>query len=172
PSRSPPRAPSARPRRTPPAPSVRAYPAPRSDAPPDRYPEPRCSSHSPSAYLIAPTAYAGGPMTARARLVSIAALMLLAPIMLVVGVWIGGHPEDLPGFARRTFVAGHNTRVVNEALQRMAQDYYRPLTESQLANASISGAVASLNDRFSHYLSPAEYHSFGQPASFSGIGVE
>jgi len=111
-------------------------------------------------------------MTARARLVSIAALMLLAPIMLVVGVWIGGHPEDLPGFARRTFVAGHNTRVVNEALQRMAQDYYRPLTESQLANASISGAVASLNDRFSHYLSPAEYHSFGQPASFSGIGVE
>ncbi len=111
-------------------------------------------------------------MTARARLVSIAALMLLAPIMLVVGVWIGGHPEDLPGFARRTFVAAHNTRVVNEALQRMSQDYYRPLTESQLANASISGAVASLGDRFSHYLGPAEYHSFGQPASFSGIGVE
>ncbi len=111
-------------------------------------------------------------MTTRARLVSIAALMLLAPIMLVVGVWIGGHPEDLPGFARRTFVAAHNTRVVNEALQRMTQDYYRPLTESQLANASISGAVASLGDRFSHYLSPAEYRSFGQPASFSGIGVE
>lgn len=111
-------------------------------------------------------------MSARARLVSIAAPMLLVPIMLVAGIWIGGHPEDLPGFARRIFVAGHNTRVVNEALQRMTRDYYRPLTESQLANASIAGAVASLDDRFSHYLSPAEYHNFGQPASFSGIGVE
>ena len=111
-------------------------------------------------------------MTARARQSLIVALALLAPVLLIAGVWVGGHPEDLPGFARRVFVAGHNTRVVNEALQRMTQDYYRPLAESQLANASIAGAVASLGDRFSHYLSPAEYHDFGQPASFSGIGVE
>jgi carboxyl-terminal processing protease len=102
----------------------------------------------------------------------IAALGLALPLLLVLGIWLGGHPEDLPGFARNAFVAGHNTRVVNEALERMTRDYYRPLSESQLASASIAGAVASLGDRFSHYLTSAEYHDFGEPASFTGIGVE
>ncbi len=111
-------------------------------------------------------------MTPRVRPLLLVALVLLGPLLLLAGIWIGGHPEDLPGFARPVFIAGRNTRVVSEALQRMTRDYYRPLSEQQLANASIAGAVASLDDRFSHYLSPAEYHSFGQPASFSGIGVE
>jgi carboxyl-terminal processing protease len=111
-------------------------------------------------------------MTARVRHSAILALALLAPLLLIGGIWLGGHPEDLPRFARPVFVADHNTRVVNEALHRIAQDYYRPLSEAQLANASIAGAVGSLGDRFSHYLSPSEVHSFGEPASFSGIGVE
>ncbi|HVR06293.1 MAG TPA: S41 family peptidase [Solirubrobacteraceae bacterium] len=102
----------------------------------------------------------------------IAALALLLPILLVAGIWIGGHPEDLPGFARRVFVAGNGTRVVNEALTRISHDYYRPVSEAELANASLSGAVASLHDRFSHYLAPAEANGFAKPASFSGIGVE
>jgi carboxyl-terminal processing protease len=108
----------------------------------------------------------------RHRQLTIALLGLALPILLVLGIWLGGHPEDLPGFARSAFVANHETLVVNEALERMKKDYYRPLSEAQLASASIAGAVASLGDRFSHYLSPAEYHSFGEPASFSGIGVE
>ncbi|HEY3758420.1 MAG TPA: S41 family peptidase [Solirubrobacteraceae bacterium] len=111
-------------------------------------------------------------MTPRRRQLSIALLGLALPVLLILGIWLGGHPEDLPGFARGAFVASHDTLVVNEALGRMTKDYYRPLSEGQLANASIAGAVASLGDRFSHYLSPAEYHSFGEPASFSGIGVE
>jgi carboxyl-terminal processing protease len=111
-------------------------------------------------------------VTSRPRQLTIALLGLALPVLLVFGIWLGGHPEDLPGFARGAFVADHDTRVVNEALGRMTKDYYRPLSEAQLANASIAGAVASLGDRFSHYLNPAEYHSFGEPASFSGIGVE
>ncbi len=112
-------------------------------------------------------------MTALLRQVLTAALLALVLIaLLVAGVWLGGHPEDLPGFARRTLVADNDTRVVNEALGRMTHDYYRPLSESSLASAAISGAVGSLDDRFSHYLDPAEYHSFVEPASFTGIGVE
>ncbi len=111
-------------------------------------------------------------MTSRRRQPVFAVLALLLPALLAAGIWLGGHPEDLPGFARRAFVANRNTRVVNEALGRMVKDYYRPLSEAQLSNASIAGAVASLGDRFSHYLTSSEYHSFGQPASFSGIGVE
>jgi carboxyl-terminal processing protease len=102
----------------------------------------------------------------------IAVLALALPVLLVAGIWLGGHPEDLPGFARGAFVANHDTLVVNEALRRIARDYYRPVSERQLANASLTGAVASLEDRFSHYLTPSEYHSFNAPASFSGIGVE
>jgi carboxyl-terminal processing protease len=98
-------------------------------------------------------------------------LALLLPILLVAGLWLGGHPEHLPGFLRSTFVADHQTRVVDEAIQRIVHDYYRPIPTSQLSNASISGVVASLGDRFSHYLSPSEYREFNAPPHFTGIGV-
>ena len=102
----------------------------------------------------------------------IVVLAVLLPILLVLGVWLGGHPEDLPKFARgSTFEANHQTQVVDEALSRIASDYYRPIPKSQLANTSIAGAVASLNDRFSHYLTPKEFHEFNSPPSFTGIGV-
>jgi carboxyl-terminal processing protease len=102
----------------------------------------------------------------------IVVLAVLLPILLVVGIWLGGHPEDLPKFARGgTFEANQQTQVVDEALARISSDYYRPIPKSQLANTSIAGAVASLDDRFSHYLTPKEFHEFDSPPSFTGIGV-
>jgi carboxyl-terminal processing protease len=101
----------------------------------------------------------------------IAALVVLLPILLAAGLWLGGHPDDLPGFLRNAFVADHQTRAVDEAIERVEHDYYRPIPATQLANASIGGAVASLGDRFSHYLTPAEYHEFNTPPHFTGIGV-
>ena len=102
----------------------------------------------------------------------IAILGVLLPVFLVLGVWLGGHPEDLPGFARRSaFEQNHQTQVVDEALARISSDYYRPISKSQLSNSSIAGAVASLDDRFSHYLTPKEFHEFDSPPSFTGIGV-
>jgi carboxyl-terminal processing protease len=98
-------------------------------------------------------------------------LSLAGLLLVVVGLWLGGHPEDLPGFARSLFVSDHETRVVDEAIDRIASDYYRPLTKTHLADASIAGAVASLNDRFSHYLSAKEYGEFNEPPRFTGIGV-
>lgn len=101
----------------------------------------------------------------------LAVLAIALPVLLVLGVYLGGHPEDLPNFARNAFVADHETRVVDEAIDRIAQDYYRPVTKSSLTNGSVSGAVASLKDRFSHYLSPSEFREFNSPPSFTGIGV-
>ena len=98
-------------------------------------------------------------------------LALWAVILLLGGIWLGGHPEELPSFARSLFVADHQTRVVDEAIDRIASDYYRPLTKQHLADASIAGAVASLGDRFSHYLTAREYQEFNQPPRFTGIGV-
>jgi carboxyl-terminal processing protease len=110
-------------------------------------------------------------MPSRRRHPLLAVLAAALPILLILGVYLGGHPEDLPTFARRAFVADHETRVVSEAINRIASDYYRPIAKTKLTNASISGAVASLGDRFSHYLSPREFREFNQPPSFTGIGV-
>ena len=98
-------------------------------------------------------------------------LAVALPALLILGIWLGGHPEDLPAFARSAFVSDHATRVVDEAINRIASDYYRPVAKGGLADASIAGAVASLDDRFSHYLTPKEYREFNQPPSFTGIGV-
>jgi carboxyl-terminal processing protease len=98
-------------------------------------------------------------------------LMVLAPVLLVLGLWLGGHPEDLPAFLRSAFVSSPQTQAVDEAIQRISADYYRPIPTNKLDNASIAGVVASLGDRFSHYLAPVEYREFTSPPHFTGIGV-
>lgn len=98
-------------------------------------------------------------------------IALVVVLVLVAGVWLGGHPEYLPAFARRAFVSDHETRVVEEAIDRIASDYYRPVAKDRLADASIAGVVASLGDRFSHYLTAKEFHEFDSPPMFTGIGV-
>jgi carboxyl-terminal processing protease len=110
-------------------------------------------------------------MPSRRRHPLLAVLAAALPILLILGVYLGGHPEDLPSFARSAFVADHETRVVNEAINRISSDYYRSIAKGRLTNASISGVVASLGDRFSHYLTPREFREFNQPPSFTGIGV-
>jgi carboxyl-terminal processing protease len=109
-------------------------------------------------------------MSSHKRLTYVLAALL--PVLLVLGVWWGGHPEDLPAFARSGLVVHAETRVVDEAIERISDDYYRPVSTGALANASVAGAVASLHDRFSHYLSPQEFRGFDEPPSFTGIGVE
>jgi len=110
-------------------------------------------------------------MTPSTRQPTIAVLALLLPVLLVAGIWLGGHPEHLPSFLRNAFVANHQTLVVDEAIERVESDYYRSIPADELNSASISGLVASLHDRFSHYLSPSEYSEFGTAPHFTGIGV-
>jgi carboxyl-terminal processing protease len=107
----------------------------------------------------------------RKRQPLLAILALLLPVLLVLGIWLGGHPSDLPGFARNALVANQETRVVDEAIERVSHDYYRPVSKSSLASSSIAGMIGSLHDPYSIYLSPKEFQGFDQPASFAGIGV-
>ncbi len=111
-------------------------------------------------------------MKSRPKQPLVVVLGLLAPLLLVAGLWLGGHPEHLPGFLRSAFVSGSDNRVVNEAIDAVGSDYYRPLARRDLANASIAGAIAALHDRFSRYLSPSEFHDFAHADSFSGVGID
>jgi carboxyl-terminal processing protease len=102
----------------------------------------------------------------------LAAMAVLLPVLLLVlGIWLGGHPSHLPGFVRNAFVANHETQVVDEAIERVSHDYYRPVSKGSLASSSIAGMIGSLHDPYSTYLSPKEFAGFDQPASFAGIGV-
>lgn len=105
----------------------------------------------------------------RQPLIALLALLLL--LALIAGAWLGGHPSELPGFARNLLVADHETEVVDEAIARVAHDYYRPVPKSALAASSIAGMIASLHDPYSTYLSPGAFKVFDQPAHFTGIGV-
>lgn len=91
--------------------------------------------------------------------------------LLALGLWLGGHPEDLPAFLRSAFVANGQTNVVDEAIQTVAHDYYQPLKPNALVGASIDGMIASLHDPYSTYLPPHEFKSFDTPQTFTGIGV-
>jgi hypothetical protein len=59
---------------------------------------------------------------------------VLLPVLLVAGIWLGGHPAWLPGFARDVLVDDSDAQVYEEALDVIARDYYRPVDRRKLLN--------------------------------------
>lgn len=93
--------------------------------------------------------------------------------MLALGIFLGGHPSALPSPIRSALVDEGDARLIDQAYGIIERSYYRAVPRSQLVNKGIAGAVASLDDQFSHYFDPATYKTFQQSTnpSFSGIGV-
>jgi carboxyl-terminal processing protease len=95
---------------------------------------------------------------------------------LCAGLWLGGHPGELPGFLRDRFVATP-AGLTAEASGLIEDSYYRPVGGTELGNASLQGMVRELrqrhHDRFSEYFSPQNVESFNQAIEgrFSGIGL-
>jgi carboxyl-terminal processing protease len=110
----------------------------------------------------------------RSRSPRIAIQVLAGLIVLLIGVWIGGHPGWLPSPLRSAFVDNKSDPLVNQVLSLLQQDYYRPLNRNQLVNKGLAGMVASLNDPYSHYYSPTDYQGFLNEDNphLSGIGVD
>jgi carboxyl-terminal processing protease len=102
------------------------------------------------------------------------ASLVLCLILLFAGIYLGAHPSGLPDVLRDPLVGDQDTRVVNEAIDQIHDTYYREVPEKKLANESIRGIVASLDDRFSNYFDPVEYEKFNmqQSGEFAGIGVQ
>jgi carboxyl-terminal processing protease len=96
--------------------------------------------------------------------------------LLCAGLWLGGHPGVLPGFARDTFV-DEPGGLSGEAAEILEDNYWRRTGPTELGNASLQGMVRALrrrhHDRFTEYFSPENLESFNQQIEgrFSGIGL-
>src|SRR5947209_8145597 len=112
--------------------------------------------------------------TRRSRRPRIAVRLLVGLIVLLVGVWLGGHPGWLPSGVRGAFVDKGENPLVNQVVDLIQNDYYRPVNRDQLVNKGLAGMVASLNDPYSHYYDPTDYQGFLNASNphLSGIGVD
>jgi carboxyl-terminal processing protease len=97
----------------------------------------------------------------------------LVVIALLAGIWLGGHPSDLPSPLRGGFFESRSLVLVNQALNILTTRYYRPLSRTGLVDQGLTGMVASLEDPYSHYLDPRAYAERDQPPNqdLGGIGI-
>jgi carboxyl-terminal processing protease len=97
--------------------------------------------------------------------------------LFAAGLWLGGHPRNLPEPLRGVFV-NEPSGLVAEAAEAIEGNYYRPVGQKQLGNSSLQGMVRELRtrnreDRYSEYFSEEKLESFNQQIEgrFSGIGL-
>jgi carboxyl-terminal processing protease len=98
-------------------------------------------------------------------------------VFLAAGLYLGGHPSDLPEPLREVFV-DEPSGLVAEAAEAIEGNYYRAVGPQELGNASLQGMVRQLRkrnkeDRYSEYFSKESLESFNQEIEgrFSGIGL-
>jgi len=101
-------------------------------------------------------------------------MVVAALVLLALGMYLGGHPSWMPSGLRSAFVNDSGSRLMQDVVSMLQRDYYRPLKANQLVNRGIAGAVASLNDPYSHYFDPSDYRTFENQSNphLSGIGVD
>ncbi|MGI8902385.1 MAG: S41 family peptidase [Solirubrobacteraceae bacterium] len=109
-----------------------------------------------------------------ARSTRIVAGVAATLLVLLVGMWLGGHASWLPSPLRAAALGDANARLTHDVLGMLGRDYYRPLDTGRLLNDGLAAAVASLKDPYSHYLNPADYRGFQDQSNphLSGIGVD
>ena len=95
-----------------------------------------------------------------------------ALVALFVGIYLGGHPSTLPGGVRDTFVE-EDRALRAEIVDTIEENFYKKVDESKLDDAALKGIVDSLEDPYSHYLTPREARAFQESVSgeFEGVGM-
>jgi carboxyl-terminal processing protease len=103
----------------------------------------------------------------RALLLVAAALVLLA-----AGIYLGGHPSTLPDPVADLLV-DDNRALRAEVIDMIEDNFYKPVDDSKLDDASLKGIVESLEDPYSHYFTPDEAQAFQASLSgeFEGVGM-
>jgi carboxyl-terminal processing protease len=95
-------------------------------------------------------------------------------VVLLVGIWLGGHSSWIPSTVRGAFVSQNDTPLVRQVLDMINREYYRRVNSSQLVNQGLDAMVASLHDPYSHYFSPSNYRGFMDQSNphLSGVGID
>ena len=93
-------------------------------------------------------------------------------LALAAGIYLGGHPSTLPGPIRDSLV-DEDRAVRSQILETIQDNFYKPVDESKLDDASLKGIVESLEDPYSHYITPKEASTFQERVSgeFEGVGM-
>ncbi len=113
-------------------------------------------------------------MRRRSRLPTILVALVGAVALLAVGVWFGArHPSALPSPLEKLLAGDPKNRVIEEALDRINETYYRKIPDATLRDDAIAGVISKLDDRFSNYFTPEEYQRFKdqQDSRFTGVGI-
>ena len=98
---------------------------------------------------------------------------------MVLGLWAGGHPDNLPDSLREIFVAEEVQRqsVSDQAAELIQRKYFRETDPELVEDASVNGMVRQLrrqfDDRFTHYFTPEQNQRLSESleGSFSGVGM-
>jgi carboxyl-terminal processing protease len=98
--------------------------------------------------------------------------VVVAMVVLLAGIWLGGHPGDLPSPLRgRLFESRRSETVTEQALNILTTRYYRPVNRSALVDVGLSGMVASLEDPYSDYLDPRSYRERREQSTQELVGI-
>jgi carboxyl-terminal processing protease len=100
------------------------------------------------------------------------AVIACALLALVAGIYLGGHPGTLPGPVRDALVE-EDRALRSEVVETIRDNFYKPVDQSKLDDAALKGIVDSLEDPYSHYLTPKEAKAFQESVSgeFEGVGM-
>jgi carboxyl-terminal processing protease len=101
-----------------------------------------------------------------------ATLVLGLLLVLTGGIWLGGHPEALPGPLRDALVED-GPAIRADIIDTIQDHYYKPVSKSKLEEESLRGMVDSLKDPYTRYFSPKEAKTFNDDLSgkFEGVGM-
>jgi carboxyl-terminal processing protease len=116
-------------------------------------------------------------MSLRRVLVALAAVLVVVGAF-VGGVVVGGHPEAT-GLTRlsdplRGFLLGDSGEdLPGQVLEALREDYYRPIDQRVLEQASVEAIMEALGDPYTEYLDPEELEALRQSydGAYSGIGL-
>jgi carboxyl-terminal processing protease len=95
-----------------------------------------------------------------------------ALVALCIGLLLGGHPKLLPQELRDVFVED-SAATRAEIVHDIHNEFYKPVKESTLDQASLKAIVSALHDRYSEYFTPSEAQAFTQSINgqFEGVGM-
>lgn len=106
------------------------------------------------------------------RLPALLAGILAALVVLLGGIWLGGHPSSLPSLLRSSQLeGGRATPVTEQALDILTSRYFRELDRSKLVDLGLAGMVKGLDDPYSRYLDPAAYQESQREPEEQMVGV-